>query len=812
MLEKVDEIYLEIKRQVKRRIRSPNMRKTIIYFGLLVLIFLYLAGIFSQFFLDRGSGLATGHSPYQTANEFTVNPFRCIYIALTNGFIGIFIVIVLIGAGYYHYVISSKFKDGKPIDERGILKGDSDAFGSAQWMPSDIIRKLFKVGDVDDIEETIIGTLDGEVIAFKEGRHLKNKNMLITASSGQGKTKSFAVNYVYQCMRRNESIIMTDPKQDVFGMTYPALKATQNDPDGGYDIKVFNLKNPALSDGWDCLGDIQGCIKMATSFATSVIANTSGDEKGPRFFNDSDINLLIGLLMREDAERENQTDEYRQNTISQAKTVGDFPDGTLPKMYEKFIRTDNGLKSTKFGVGSAISSIRQDQPWYIPLNLFAQGSETIQQSAIMGLGLRLGLLQNTHVSRMLSRNDISLVAPAQRKCAYFIIMDDTDHALDYVASLFFSCLFQKLMDYADNQPNQKCPVPVSMLIDEAANIGKIPELEQKLATIRSRDINAVLIYQQISQIEENYPGKKWNTLMGNCATHVVLGSGDDITNKYYSDRCGAMTIKTKSQRVDKKTIDFLETHPRYNEGYAENKRMLLNPDEVESLGKKDKILVKMVNQDPFIADKFFYKNHPYGRVIDEENLVSVEDYFASKKTTLSKQESKEFEFEKKINETNKNGELCIVLPTSITNQTSEADEDDPEDLIKDNVRRQMESDDEQSDNDLEIAENPKDDKRTHLQSDTSEDDEVLEDKPPLDIPQAVQMDTNKSKNEEPMSETNKPVKQADNKKNKETKPKKTNSLMGQSDQYSDQEYHYSTETDIDEANPISEKAITSFEL
>ena len=62
-----------------------------------------------------------------------------------------------------------------------------------------------------------------------------------------------------------------------------------------------------------------------------------------------------------------------------------------------------------------------------------------------------------------------------------------------------------------------------------------------------------------------------------------------------------------------------------------------------------KILVKMVNQDPFIADKFFYKNHPYGRVIDEENLVSVEDYFASKKTTLSKQESKEFEFEKKIN-------------------------------------------------------------------------------------------------------------------------------------------------------------------
>ena len=69
--------------------------------------------------------------------------------------------------------------------------------------------------------------------------------------------------------------------------------------------------------------------------------------------------------------------------------------------------------------------------------------------------------ESEQVKRILSRSDIDLTAPAKRKCAYFVILDDQNSTMNFLSSLFFSFLFIRLTRLADSSPGGRCPVPVN---------------------------------------------------------------------------------------------------------------------------------------------------------------------------------------------------------------------------------------------------------------------------------------------------------------------------------------------------------------
>lgn len=113
-----------------------------------------------------------------------------------------------------------------------------------------------------------------------------------------------------------------------------------------------------------------------------------------------------------------------------------------------------------------------DHPARAPYNLFAQASDTVRSGIIIGLGTRLQVLQNKSVAAITSRSDIDLTAPGKRKCAYFMILSDQNATMAFLSSLFFSFLFTKLTRYADSTPEQRCKVPVNLILDEFNNVGK----------------------------------------------------------------------------------------------------------------------------------------------------------------------------------------------------------------------------------------------------------------------------------------------------------------------------------------------------
>ena len=91
-----------------------------------------------------------------------------------------------------------------------------------------------------------------------------------------------------------------------------------------------------------------------------------------------------------------------------------------------------------------------------------------------------------------------------KKTALFLIMSDTDSTFNFLISMIYTQLFNLLCEKADDVYGGRLPVHVRCLIDEAANIGQIPNLEKLVATIRSREISACLVLQAQSQLKAIY--------------------------------------------------------------------------------------------------------------------------------------------------------------------------------------------------------------------------------------------------------------------------------------------------------------------
>ena len=146
------------------------------------------------------------------------------------------------------------------------------------------------------------------------------------------------------------------------------------------------------------------------------------------------------------------------------------------------------------------------------------------------------------------------------------------------------------------------PFHVRFLLDEFANIGKIPEFEEKLATMRKYEISASIITQNLSQLKKMYD-KDWGTVIGNCDSFLFLGCPEYDTNDYVSKLLGDGTITSK---------DRSESHGSKgstSNSYKATKRALLTPDEIRRLDN-DTCIYMQRGEYAFLSKKHPYTTHP----------------------------------------------------------------------------------------------------------------------------------------------------------------------------------------------------------
>ena len=494
------------------------------------------------------------------------------------GIIGILICIAILGLLIFMVMKMGYGDKGEYDRTRNLIYSTKGTYGTAGFMPKkEVTEVLDLVGDVKKHGGTILGKLDGKAVCVPRETRL-NANMAIYGASGSMKTRAFCVNRILQSAARGESLVITDPKSELYEKTSEYLRSQ------GYEVKVFNLVTPEASDSWNCLCEIEGEELMAQLFCDVIIKNT-GSERGDHFGDSSEMNLLKALVLYVEQgypeDRKNIGEVYKMLALSSEHELND--------LFEQLPTT---------------------HPAKAPYAIFKQASETVRSGVIIGLGSRLQVFQNKQIRDITAYDEIDLELLGKKPCAYYCITSDQDSTFDFLSSLFLSFVFIKLVRYADkNCPDGKLPVPVHVLGEELTACGVIPDLSRKISVIRSRNISMSCVFQNLAGLQNRYPYNQWQEILGNSDIQLFLGCVDELTAKYISDRAGEVSINVTSKAKQLGTWRVSDYTPEYRETSGVGKRKLLTMDEVLRL-PINKALVIIRGRKVLQVNKFDYTGHP----------------------------------------------------------------------------------------------------------------------------------------------------------------------------------------------------------
>ena len=401
-------------------------------------------------------------------------------------------------------------------DDRGVHYMEEATYGSSRWLLPSEISRSFNLDNIVNTKNTIYGQLEGttggtDVVSFKpnEKGGEGNRNVLMLATMGTGKSFTYVRTELIQAALRGDSTVTTDPSAELYTDLANFLRKID------IDVKVLNLDNPLYSDFWIMLNEVidpeteRIDAKRLNEFASVYIKNsaplsTPGASEDP-FFVPSAENLLKAVIgcaawLKENPIIQQYMSLYRKITgvstdsftirvegerrdgkvISEPEHIG-FPevrgeilDAAKKKGYDKeklaelkellaYITenaSDNKLNiSTVYNllkydlekVSETFNSIPPTNPALPPWATFcASKKDDVKAQIVQGLQQRLNLFDDAKLREVLSHDGIKISDVNKKQSAYFIIMSDKSVETKPIASLFFSFLFKDAQENWDN--------------------------------------------------------------------------------------------------------------------------------------------------------------------------------------------------------------------------------------------------------------------------------------------------------------------------------------------------------------------------
>ena len=478
------------------------------------------------------------------------------------------------------FVMRIGYSDTGEYDgDRNFTYSAKGTYGTSGWMSrKEMSGVLELVADLRRYQGIVLGMLERKAVCVPEKTRL-NSNLAVYGASGSMKTRSFCMNRILQGVSRGESLVICDPKSELYEKSSEYLR------DKGYTVRVFNLVNPENSDSWNCLCEVEGQELMAQLFVDVIIKNTTGGGKGDHFWDSAEMNLLKALVLYVDKgyppENRNMGQVYQLITLN-----------------------------SETALNSLFEVLPINHPAKAPYSLFKQASDSVRSGVIIGLGSRLQVFQSELIKKITARDEIDLELLGQKPCAYFLVTSDQDSTFDFLASLFLSFVFIKLVRYADkNCEGGRLPVPVHVLGEELTACGTIPDLSRRLSVIRSRNISMSCVFQNLAGLQNRYPLNLWQEILGNCDVQLFLGCTDPLTAEFVSSRTGLASVAVSSKSKQLGTWRISNYTPEYRETSGVGKRPVLTPDEVLRL-PIDEALVIIRGKKTLKVDKMDYSKHP----------------------------------------------------------------------------------------------------------------------------------------------------------------------------------------------------------
>ena len=487
-------------------------------------------------------------------------------------------------------------------------------YGSARWGTREDIAPF-----MDPVFENNIILTQTESLMMsnrpKDPKNARNKNVLVIGGSGSGKTRFFVKP---QIMQLHSSYVVTDPKGQVVCEVGKLLERNS------YKIKIFNTINFKKSMHYNPFAYIHS-EKDILKLVTTLITNTKGEGKsGDEFWTKAETLLycaLIGYIHYEaPPEEQNFTTLLEFINAMEVREDDEEYKNPVDRMFEEL----EAEKPNHFAV-------RQYKKYSLAAGKTAK-------SILVSCGARLAPFDIAELREITMYDELELDTLGDKiflnekdkkdkrfqKTALFLIMSDTDSTFNFLISMIYTQLFNLLCEKADDVYGGRLPVHVRCLIDEAANIGQIPNLEKLVATIRSREISACLVLQAQSQLKALYKDNA-DTIIGNMDSRIFLGGAEPTT------------LKELNQSLGKETIDTFNTgesrgrEVSHSLNYQKLGKDLATIDELAVLDG-GKCILQLRGVRPFMSSKYDITKHPNYRYLSDanpKNNFNIEKYLST---------------------------------------------------------------------------------------------------------------------------------------------------------------------------------------
>lgn len=350
----------ERRKRTRKILDHKGLIKKLLFAGLFVVLTFYFGGVLERLI----------HAKVE------INPLICIRQGITTiqglqcsacAFIAILLIAaVIIWRGHGKEVLETD-------EDRNFDYSVKGTYGTAGYMKHDEEKEILNLDKkLDDVKGIVFGKdlETGEYVSLPVDSRL-NRNLAVCGSQGSMKSRAFARNMALQCVRRGESMFISDPKSELYEDLAAYFK------EQGYVVKQFNLIELSHSNAWDCLAEIDDG-SMIDVFVDVVIRNTT--DKFDHFYDNVEMDLLKALCLY---------------------VYEEYPEGkkTFPEAYKLLLN-----KSVEM-LDSIFERLPTNHPARGPYQLFSK-AEKVKGNAVLGLGTRLQIMQNKLVQQITSNKDI----------------------------------------------------------------------------------------------------------------------------------------------------------------------------------------------------------------------------------------------------------------------------------------------------------------------------------------------------------------------------------------------------------------------
>lgn len=421
-------------------------------------------------------------------------------------------------------------------DVSTIIKNNPSAFESTTDISKNLCAYSKKISNNKEritlpskpqsVQQTGLG---GIPICFDKSKNCvyidnSDKHSIVVGQTGSKKSRLFAMPMVRILAVAGESMIICDPKAEIFYRSYSYLKEQE------YDIKIINLRNPKQGHAWNPLAVAykfykEGNIDQAYEFANDISTNLTQIDKSQKdpFWDNSAGSLFFGLiiLLFKYCFENSEPDEAVniKNVLKLRNELFELGNPINSPIWE-YAKKDRFIESMLIGTVCTATETRGSI-----LGVFDQ--------KVRAFSIQPSLLD------MLTFDDGSFYSISDKPTAVFLLLPDEKTGFHNLVSLYIKQSYEYLIFKAQKNmfENKSIGIRINYILDEFSSLPAISDFPAMITAARSRNIRFNLFLQSKKQLRIRY-GDDCDTIMSNCENWIYLSSREIEFLKELSSLCG----------------------------------------------------------------------------------------------------------------------------------------------------------------------------------------------------------------------------------------------------------------------------------